>query len=92
MFRDLKKVAYARISRSTITDTELQIAKFKFLTDEQTQLGDAFIYGNHFISEDEVSPDLRMPSLFRGEGVRGHRYHVFDEPRYFAESADQVAH
>ena len=26
----------------------------------------------------------RFPMLFRGEGVRGHRYHVFDEPRYYA--------
>jgi hypothetical protein len=36
------------------------------------------------ISEDQVSPGLRFPALFRGQGVRGHRYHVFDEPRYFA--------
>lgn len=90
MFRELKKVAYARISRSTITDTELQIAKFKFLTEEQRNLGDDFLYGNHFIHEDEVDSNLRMPSLFRGDGVRGHRYHVFDEPRYFAERAEQV--
>lgn len=90
MFRELKKVAYARISRSTITDTELQIAKFKFLNNEQKQLGTDFLYGNHFIHEDQVHPNLRMPSLFRGDGVRGHRYHVFDEPRYFAESGDQV--
>lgn len=87
LFRDLKKVAYARISRSTITDTELQIAKFKFLTDEQRGYGDDFLYGNHYIDEDEVAPELRMPQLLRGEGVRGHRYHVFDEPRYFAEHA-----
>lgn len=86
LFRDLKKVAYARISRSTITDTELQIAKFKLLTDEQRQQNDVeFLYGNHFIDESEVPENLRMPQLFRGDGVRGHRYHVFDEPRYFAE-------
>lgn len=90
LFRDLKKVAYARISRSTITDTELQIAKFKFLTEEQRAQGDDFIYGNHFIDESEVNPELRMPDIFKGDGVRGHRYHVFDAPRYFAESAEQV--
>jgi hypothetical protein len=27
---------------------------------------------------------LRFPAIFKGQGVRGHRYHVFDEPRYFA--------
>lgn len=85
LFRDLKKVAYARVSRSTITDTELQIAKFKFLTVEQRGLGDEFLYGNHYIDESEVPENLRMPLLLRGDGVRGHRYHVFDEPRYFAE-------
>ncbi|CAI5755688.1 unnamed protein product [Candida verbasci] len=86
LFRNVKKVAYARISRSTITDTELQIAKFKLLNDEEwidTDLD--FYYGNHFINESEIDESLRMPKLFRGDGVRGHRYHVFDEPRYFAQ-------
>ncbi|EDN08954.1 predicted protein [Histoplasma mississippiense (nom. inval.)] len=35
------------------------------------------------VSEDHVPAGLRFPALFRGQGVRGHRYHVFDEPRYF---------
>ncbi|KAG7195169.1 uncharacterized protein KQ657_003693 [Scheffersomyces spartinae] len=89
LFRDLKKVAYARISRSTITDTELQVAKFKLLSDEEKNQYDIdFLYGNHFIDESEVPENLRMPQLLRGEGVRGHFYHVFDEPRYFALSKD----
>lgn len=87
LFRELKKVAYARISRSTITDTELQVAKFKFLTDEQRGYDESFLYGNNYIDESEVDPALRMPQIFRGDGVRGHRYHVFDEPRYYAEQA-----
>nr|WOG36127.1 uncharacterized protein [Candida metapsilosis] len=76
LFRDLRKIAYARISRSTITDTELQIAKFGF--------GGFDNHDYHFIDEESVDENLRMPQLFRGDGVRGHRYHVFDEPRYFA--------
>lgn len=36
------------------------------------------------ISEDHVPENLRFPTIFKGQGVRGHRYHVFDEPRYFA--------
>ncbi|TKA53269.1 Protein CWH43, partial [Cryomyces minteri] len=35
------------------------------------------------IAEEQVPQGRRFPALFRGEGVRGHRYHVFDEPRYF---------
>lgn len=85
LFRGLKKVAYARISRSTITDTELQVAKFKLLNEEQSEYPEEFLYGNHFVDESEVDPKYRMPLILKGDGVRGHRYHVFDEPRYFAE-------
>lgn len=87
MFRDLKKIAYARISRSTITDTELQIAKFRPLSETDKQLqqeNDDFLYGNNYIHEKEVPHELRMPNLFKGKGVRGHKYHVFKKPRYFA--------
>ncbi|KAG7662213.1 CWH43 [[Candida] subhashii] len=91
LFRELKKVAYARISRSTITDTELQVAKFKLLTEEEKNDEDkGFYYGNNFVDENEIPENLRMPQLFRGDGVRGHRYHVFDEPRYFAQEKSQV--
>lgn len=87
LFRGLKKVAYARISRSTITDTELQVAKFTLLGDYNADDTD-FLYGNHFVDEQSIPEDLRMPQMFRGDGVRGHRYHVFDEPRYFALHQD----
>lgn len=85
MFRDLKKVAYARISRSTITDTELQIAKFRLLSnDEKEEQDDNFLYGNHFVVEKNIPENLRMPTIFKGKGIRGHKYHVFKKPRYFA--------
>ena len=38
---------------------------------------------DEMIPEEQVPEGLRFPAMFRGEGVRGHRYHVFDEPRYF---------
>ncbi|KAL6454760.1 CWH43 Protein CWH43 [Candida maltosa Xu316] len=82
LFRELKKVAYARISRSTITDTELQVAKFKIMSDEERN--------NNFVDEEVIDENLRMPQMFRGDGVRGHRYHVFDEPRYFAQEKWQI--
>ncbi|KAI5963627.1 CWH43 [Candida pseudojiufengensis] len=81
LYRDLKKIAYARISRSTITDTELQIAKFKIFEEDDLRSQDYTI-----VSEDEIEENLRMPELFKGDGVRGHRYHVFDEPRYFSQN------
>jgi hypothetical protein len=36
------------------------------------------------VPEENVPPGFRFPALFKGEGVRGHAYHVFEEPKYFA--------
>ncbi|KAF3931745.1 hypothetical protein ABW19_dt0209568 [Dactylella cylindrospora] len=72
LYRDLQRVGYARVSRSSITDTELQVGKFivggKESTEEQ-------------VEEDEVPEGWRFPAQFNGKGVRGHKYHVFNKPR-----------
>ncbi|KAF2827561.1 calcofluor white hypersensitive protein [Ophiobolus disseminans] len=75
LFKGLRRAGYARVSRHTITDTELQVGKFVVGEPEN---------GNDIIPEEQVPPGLRFPDLFKGNGVRGHRYHVFDEPRYYA--------
>lgn len=75
LYKNIKRTGYARVSRSTITDTEIQVGKFV--------IGDKSANTNTFIHESQVPAGLRFPALFRGDGVRGHRYHVFDEPRYF---------
>ncbi|KAI9850988.1 MAG: hypothetical protein M1838_004680 [Thelocarpon superellum] len=74
LYKGLKRVGYARVSRGTITDTEIQVGKFLVGQPEGS---------DERIGEDQVPPGQRFPAIFRGEGVRGHRYHVFDEPRYF---------
>lgn len=35
------------------------------------------------VHESQVPEGQRFPAMFYGEGVRGHRFHVFDEPRYY---------
>lgn len=75
LYKNIKRSSYARVSRSTITDTEIQVGKFV--------IGDKSPSTNTRKDESQVPEGLRFPALFRGEGVRGHRYHVFDEPRYF---------
>lgn len=80
LYKGLKRTAYARVSRSTITDTEIQVGKFLIGEKENP---DAEIR-NARINEDQVPEGMRFPQMFRGEGVRGHKYHVFDEPRYYA--------
>ncbi|WEW60472.1 Protein cwh43 [Emydomyces testavorans] len=74
LYKNIRRVGYARVSRGTITDTELQVGKFVIGQSEGT---------SERIPEDQVPVGMRFPAMFRGEGVRGHRYHVFDEPRYY---------
>ena len=72
LYKGMKRSGYARVSRGTLTDTELQVGKF--VVGEPEGADDV-------IPEEQVPEGQRFPALFRGEGVRGHRYHVFDEPR-----------
>ncbi|KAK0290635.1 Protein cwh43 [Friedmanniomyces endolithicus] len=76
LYKNLRRSGYARLSRGTVTDTELQVGRFVVGQPEDLNAG--------LVPEAEVPQDMRFPSLFKGEGVRGHFYHVFDEPRYYA--------
>ncbi|KAI1295223.1 hypothetical protein EDD11_007943 [Mortierella claussenii] len=89
-FRGVKRVGYARISHGGITDTEIQVGKYTLLEDhptswDKTQSIEEFKKEETYaqISEDQVPEGLRFPSMFYGEGVRKHRFHVFDRPYYY---------
>jgi len=79
LYKGLKRTGYARVSRSTITDTEIQVGKFKIGEKPSQNEKER----NRQVAEKDVPEGLRFPALFKGEGVRGHQYHVFEEPRYF---------
>ncbi len=94
LYKGLKRSGYARVSRSTITDTELQVSRttlsmidWNVMLTRCTQIGKFVVgqpeNGNRLVSEEEVAPGLRFPQMFKGDGVRDHRYHVFDEPKYY---------
>jgi hypothetical protein len=86
LFKGLRRTGYARVSRSTITDTELQVAKFVVPPTEEDRASTWTVpkaSRDRRVTENEVPEGWRFPALFRGEGVRGHQYHVFDEPRYY---------
>ncbi|KAF7555735.1 hypothetical protein G7046_g6478 [Stylonectria norvegica] len=86
LFKRLKRVGYARVSRSSITDTELQLAKFVIPKgyDEIKALDTVSAEErNHRVEEKDIPEGWKFPAEFRGDGKRDHRYHVFDEPRYF---------
>ncbi|KAL4945171.1 hypothetical protein BDV06DRAFT_185420 [Aspergillus oleicola] len=75
LYKNIKRTGYARVSRDSITDTEIQVGKFV--------VGEPEPENEMMIPEEMVPQGLRFPALFRGKGVRGHRYHVFNEPRYW---------
>ncbi|KAI0701217.1 Frag1/DRAM/Sfk1 family-domain-containing protein [Cytidiella melzeri] len=84
-YRGLYRTSYARVSRSTITDTELQIGQFMLpkhgygvtIESEESRYLRAWYYE---MSEDHLLPPAYLPE--RG-GVRGHSYHVFNLPLYY---------
>ncbi|PVZ99730.1 hypothetical protein BB558_004232 [Smittium angustum] len=80
-YRGLKRIAYARISRGTITDTEIQSAKF-IVPKPNENIAD-FKPSYKRVNESDYPKSHHFPEIFRGEGVRGHFYHVFNEPRYY---------
>lgn len=60
LFRGLKRVGYARVHRSTITDTEIQTGKFV--------LQDPSIPASYNrVTEEQVPVGYRYPAMFRGE-------------------------
>ncbi|KAF9976615.1 hypothetical protein BGZ75_000211 [Mortierella antarctica] len=96
-FRGVKRTGYARISHGGITDTEIQVGKYQVLEHaDRTARGtrgehrrldlDDFKRQASYekIDEEQVPKGLRYPSMFYGEGVRNHRFHVFDRPYYYA--------
>ncbi|KAI1264687.1 Frag1/DRAM/Sfk1 family protein [Xylariaceae sp. FL1019] len=102
LYKNLKRVGYARVSRGNVTDTELQVAKFVVPTTEGEKAEVSALIDDPDardgrIEEVEVPDDWKFPADFKGKGKRGHYYHGFDEPRYYgnklspAMSDDEVA-
>ncbi|WVO15056.1 hypothetical protein L204_102700 [Cryptococcus depauperatus] len=82
-FRNLWRIAFARIHESDISDTELQVGKFML-----PKPGTEVVYENNkemywHIGQDDIPEPWRMPDMFRGQGVRGHHYVVWDGPLYY---------
>ncbi|CCK73481.1 Cwh43p NDAI_0G04980 [Naumovozyma dairenensis CBS 421] len=82
LYKGLRRTGYARVSRGTITDTELQVGKFQVLSKDETKRYGSSIYRYEHVDEPQAE-DMKFPDKFNGDGERGHFYHVFDKPRYY---------
>ncbi|KAI5291080.1 hypothetical protein KEM54_006394, partial [Ascosphaera aggregata] len=67
LYRGIRRTGYARVSRGTITDTEIQVGKF-VVDGKYTESS------NELINESEVPEGLQFPKMFHGKGVRGHSF------------------
>ncbi|KZT07834.1 uncharacterized protein LAESUDRAFT_736133 [Laetiporus sulphureus 93-53] len=90
-YHGLYCIAYARVSRSTIMDTEMQIEQFVILRPDSGAIADD--HDSRYLRtwKEELPPDHVCRVLWLGlymvakttGGVRGHFYHVFDMPLYY---------
>ena len=78
LYKNIRRIGYARFSRGTVTDTEIQAGKFI--------IGPPADYSDSRVDEKDVPLGYRFPEVFKGEGINEHRYHVLDggAPRYYA--------
>ena len=92
-YRGLYRTAYARVSRSTITDMELQIGQFYVpragRVKEDGDRGGLLDREKRYIRswKEDMPREHWFPQEYYGDersgGVRGHFYHVFNTVRSF---------
>ncbi len=80
-YKGLDRIGYARVSHGGITDTEMQVGKFVV----PARASDLKAVKSAVCRETEYAESMRFPPQFMGKGERGHKYHVFGQPRYYCE-------
>ncbi|TXT15669.1 hypothetical protein VHUM_00172 [Vanrija humicola] len=82
-FRNLWRIAFARLEHSDVTDTELQVGKFLLPLPGQTVKYEDESQLEWHIAETDIPEVWRMPTMFRDPGIRGHMYRIWDGPLYY---------
>ncbi|KAI0350036.1 hypothetical protein OH77DRAFT_1431428 [Trametes cingulata] len=84
-YRGLYRTSYARVSRSTITDTEMQIGQFVVPKPGEVIVDDSKEARYMRAWKEELPVDHWFPMEYYPEigGKRGHFYHVFNTPLYY---------
>ncbi|KAL0574045.1 Protein cwh43 [Marasmius crinis-equi] len=87
LYRGVYRTSYARVSRSTITDTELQVGQFILPKHGWTVTNETHEarYLRNF--KETLPVEHWFPMEYYGDenqgGVNGHFYHVFNTPLYY---------
>ncbi|KAH9943702.1 Frag1/DRAM/Sfk1 family-domain-containing protein [Amylocystis lapponica] len=84
-YRGLYRTSYARVSRSTITDTELQIGQFALPRHGSSVTNDSSEARYMRAWKEDLPEDHWFPMAYYPQegGRRGHHYHVFNTPLYY---------
>ncbi|KAL6928111.1 hypothetical protein ACO0SA_002842 [Hanseniaspora valbyensis] len=82
LYKNLQKVGYARLARGDITDTELQVGRFKYMAEDMVmEMGNSQY--EYKLLEKPLEHHWRFNDRFLDEGEDGHFYHVLDRPHYY---------
>lgn len=82
LYKNMQKLGYARLARGDITDTELQVGRFKYVAeDEIDEMGESLY--DYRLLEMPLEYHWRFNDRFLDEGEDGHFYHVLERPHYY---------
>jgi len=91
-YRGLYRTSYARVSRGTITDTEMQVGQFVVPPHDIGMINDTHEARYMRSFKEDLPEDHWLPMEFYGNeeegGVRGHYYQVFNTPLYYKPPED----
>ncbi|KAF9256349.1 hypothetical protein L218DRAFT_911394 [Marasmius fiardii PR-910] len=94
LYRGLYRTSYARVSRSTITDTELQIGQFVLPKHGHNVTSEGHDERYMRVFKETLGEEHWFPMEYYGNehqgGVNGHFYHVFNTPLYYNLPGDAI--
>ncbi|CAF0938632.1 unnamed protein product [Adineta steineri] len=89
LYKNLIRVGYARITHAGLTDTEIQMAKFKIPTDKKYTDNPTVVTDPSVVKDQSLLFNSKFGSFYRGHGrFNTHRFHM-DTPKYFLPKENQ---
>ncbi|CAF1194292.1 unnamed protein product [Rotaria sordida] len=90
LYKNLIRVGYARVTHAGLTDTEIQMAKFKIPTSEKFDDHPILVTDPSVVTDQSLLFNSKFGSFYRGHGYfNTHRFHM-DTPKYFLAREHQT--
>jgi len=86
LYKNLIRVGYARVTHGGLTDTEIQMAKFRVRSDANEEDNPVVVTDSSLIKDSSVHFNSKFGSFHRGHGYfNTHHFHM-DTPKYFLQN------